>query len=385
MERDTRIQHLGDDRERFLGSASPPIFRTSLFTFPSFEELENHLRDEGEDRFLYTRISNPTTRILETKIADLEGTEGAIAFGSGMGAISAVFLGLLSKGDHLILQSSAYGPTLALARGPLQRLGVEVTFLTAGELSDLERHLRSTTRLIYVESPASLTFEVVDLERVVSTAHRHGLATAIDNSWATPIFQQPARSGFDIVLHSGTKYINGHSDILLGLVAGGGTLLKNLRSFASLLGATLSPEDAFLAIRGLRTLPLRMERIQESALSVANFLEDHSGVEKVLHPGLSSFPGSDLARRQMSGSSGLFSFVLKGDVRRFVNALEIFSLGVSWGGHESLAFPVDVTSPKKAGPGRRTDLPPGLIRLSVGLEDPRDLIADLERGFSALK
>jgi cystathionine beta-lyase len=299
-----------------------------------------------------------------------------------MGAISAVLLGLLSRGDHLILQTSAYGPTLDLARGPLQRYGIEVTFLPAGEVAGLERQIRPTTRLIYMETPASLTFDLVDLEKVVEVARRHGLATAVDNSWATPLFQQPARWGIDLVIHSGTKYIGGHSDFLLGLVAGSGVLLKRVHSMATLLGATISPEDAFLGARGLRTLPLRMHRHQESALAVARFLEDQGCVERVLHPGLSSFPGHDLARRQMQGTSGLFSFVLKGDVRRFINALRIFSLGVSWGGHESLVFPADVNLPKNPGPGKRGDIPPGLIRLSIGLEEPGDLIADLEQALA---
>jgi cystathionine beta-lyase len=383
VERDTRIQHLGDDRERFLSGAAPPIFRTSLFTFPSAEALERGLHGTDEERFVYTRMANPTTRILEAKVADLEGVEGAIAFSSGMGAISAVLLGLLSRGDHLILQSSAYGPTLAFARGPLQRYGVEVTLLSAGELAGLAGHLRPETRLVYIESPASLTFDVVDIAAVADAARKRGIHTVIDNSWASPLLQQPARLGIDLMLHSGTKYIGGHSDILLGMVAGGGHLLRTIRSMATLLGATLSPEDAFLAIRGLRTLPLRMRRHEESALEVARFLAGHPGVARVLHPALPSFPGHSLAQKQMQGTSGLFSFEIEGDARRFVNALKLFSIGVSWGGHESLAFPCVLSYPDPGAPGARKDVPPGLIRLSVGLEDPKDLIQDLEKGFAA--
>jgi cystathionine beta-lyase len=379
MERDTRIQHLGEDRRGFLGSVTPPIFRTSLFTFPGSDELERSLQGKG-DAYLYTRVSNPTTRILEEKIADLEGTEKAIAFASGMGAISAVLLGLLSKGDHLIIQSSVYGPTLSLAAGPLRRFGIDVTFLPHSEMGDIERHLRPETRLVYLESPATYTFEVIDLEKVAAVARSRGVPTAIDNSWATPVFQRPARLGIDLVLHSGTKYVGGHSDIVLGLVAGGGPLIRAVRSMAITLGATLSPEDAFLAVRGLRTLPLRMRRHEESALAVARFLEGRPEVARVLHPGLPSFPGHDLARRQMEGTSGLFSFEIKGDPRRFVDALRLFSIGVSWGGHESLAIPA-ACSFHGEGPDSRPDVSRNLIRLSIGLEDPRDLIADLERGF----
>ncbi len=383
MERDTRIQHLGEDREKFLGSAAPPIFRTSLFTFPDAQALEDSLHGKGGGRFVYTRVANPTTRILERKIADLEGTEDCLAFASGMGAISSVLLGLLSKGDHLVLQGSAYGPTVSMAAGPLRRFGVDVTFLPAAEMDRLARHLRPETKLIYIESPATLTFDIVDIARVAAVARERGIPTAIDNSCATPIFQRPAASGIDLVLHSGTKYIGGHSDILLGIVAGGGPALARVRSMAISLGATLSPEDAFLAIRGVRTLPLRMRRHEESALAIARWLEGRAGVARVLHPGLPSFPGHDVSKRQQSGWSGLFSFEIRGDAKRFADALELFSIGVSWGGHESLVLPAVATLYERDGPGARKDIGPGLIRLSVGLEDPKDLIADLERGFAA--
>ena len=384
MERDTRIQHLGEDRKSTLGSAAPPIYRTSLFTFPDCASIQQSLHGKDEGRFLYTRVSNPTTRVLETKIADLEGTEDALAFGSGMGAITAVFLGLLSRGDHLVLQSSSYGPTLSFAQGTLARFGIDVTFLPASAMVRIGEHLRAETKLIYLESPATYTFDLVDLEAVARVARERGIATALDNSWATPVFQRPVRWGIDLVVHSGTKYIGGHSDILLGLVAGGGRLLRKVRSMAISLGATLSPEDAFLAIRGLRTLPLRMGRHGESALQIARFLEGRRGVKRVFHPGLPSFPDHALALRQMEGTSGLFSFEIEGDPRKFVDALRVFSIGVSWGGHESLALPAVVTLPEKEGADARTDIPPGLIRLSVGLEDPKDLIADLELGFAAL-
>jgi len=384
MERDTRLQHLGEDRERFLGGAAPPIFRTSLFTFPDCASLEASLRRKGSERFLYTRVSNPTTRILEAKVADLEETESAIAFASGMGAISALLLGLLSRGDHLIIQESSYGPALALARGPLQRFGVEVTVVAASAMESFERHVRPSTRLLYLESPGSLTFDVVDLAGLAALARKRGILTAMDNSWATPVYQQPAKLGVDLVVHSGTKYIGGHSDIVLGLVAGGGPALAAVRSMAVTLGATLSPEDAFLAVRGLRTLPLRMRRHQESGFEIARYLAAHPRVARVLHPGLPSFPGHEIHARQSQGSSGLFSFEVRGDSRKFVDALRLFSLGVSWGGHESLAFPAGALAPPQSSADGRPDLPPGLIRLSVGLEDPKDLIADLERGFAAM-
>ncbi|MBI4604076.1 MAG: PLP-dependent transferase [Planctomycetes bacterium] len=383
MHRDTRIQHHGEDRERSLGSVGPPIYRTSLFTFPDCASFEKAFRG-GRERHLYSRVSNPTVRVLEEKLADLEGAEDAIALASGMGAISAVLLAFLGSGDHLVLLSKAYAPTLSLARGLLRRMGVEVTFLPPEEVGDLERHLRPRTRLIYVESPASITFEVIDLEAVARVGRAKGIPTISDNSWASPIFLQPARLGIDMAVHSGTKYIGGHSDILLGVAAGRRDLLERVRSTAILLGASLSPEDAFLAVRGLRTLPLRMQRHGESAFLLARQLLVHDRVAEVLHPALPFFPGHALWKRQFSGSSGLFSFRLRGDVRRFADALGIFRLGVSWGGFESLVLPSALVAAGCAADDPRPDIPPDLIRLSVGLEDPGDLWADLERGFAAL-
>jgi cystathionine beta-lyase len=387
MNRDSRIQHLGEERQEQRGAVAPPIYRTSLFAFPDCASLEAWFQGKSE-RYLYTRTGNPTIRLLEEKTADLEGTADAIAFASGMGAISAVLLSHLRAGDHLILLAQAYSPTLAFARDILEPTGVVVTRVAASDMPSLERHLRESTRLIYVESPASLTFEVIDLEQIAGIARRRGIPTASDNSWATPLYLQPARLGIDIVVHSGTKYIGGHSDILLGLAAGSAEAMARVRRTASLLGATLSPEDAFLALRGLRTLPLRMARHQQSALLLSSRLLAHSRVKAVLHPAQCFFPSHPLWQKQFSGSSGLFSFRIDGDSCRFCDALRLFLIGVSWGGHESLALPAAVLKSADRGVDRsaelRPDLPSDLIRLSVGLEDPEDLWKDLERGFAAL-
>jgi cystathionine beta-lyase len=383
MNRDTQIQHEGEDRERFLGSTSPPIFRTSLFTFPDCASFERAFHG-GKDRHVYTRVSNPTTRALEEKVALLEKTDDAIAFGSGMGAISAVLLAHATSGDHMICFSRAYSPTLSVARGLLRRAGVDVTFVEPGEIPSLEKQIRPSTRLIYVESPASLTFDVIDLEHVAAVARARKIPTATDNSWASPIYQQPATLGIDLVVHSGTKYIGGHSDLLLGIVAGKRDAIERVRSTAILLGASLSPEDAFLALRGLRTLPLRMQRHQESAFLIARRLLEHDRVADVLHPALPFFPSHALWKKQFSGASGLFAFRLKGDPRRFTDALRIFRLGVSWGGFESLILPVAVLAPAKASDEQRPDISPDVVRLSIGFEDPEDLWEDLARGFAAL-
>lgn len=380
MRRDTAIQHGGEDPERQQGAAAPAIYRTSLFAFPDCRSLEAYFHGRRE-RHLYSRDSNPTVRMLEEKIAALEGSEDAMAFSSGMGAISAVLLAHLSAGDHLVLFSRSYSPTLAFARGILERLGVKVTLIDPEGLDRLEEAITARTRMIYVESPASLTFEVLDLEKVAAAAVGRSIVTVTDNSWASPIYQQPARLGIDIAVHSGTKYVSGHSDIVLGLAAGSRDAMRKIRRPASLLGACLSPADASLAIRGLRTLPLRMRRHEESALAIARRLESHPKVRKVLHPALESFPSHASWKRQFSGSSGLFSFLLDGDEYRFCDSLKLFLIGVSWGGYESLVFPARASAPVDPKQTLRPDMPQGLIRLSVGLEDPEDLWEDLERAL----
>lgn len=383
MQRDTRLQHSGESREQYLGAATPPIYRTSLFSFPDVASFEAWFRGK-RDRFLYSRSSNPTVRLLEEKTADLERADDALAFASGMGAIGAVLLGHLSAGDHLLLYARSYAPTLIFVRDVLERLGVSVTPLGPQEVPRVESHLRDETKLIYVESPSSLTFEVVDLEAVARVARARRITTVTDNSWATPIYQQPVTLGMDLVVHSGTKYVGGHSDILLGLAAGTAKAMGPVRKIAPLLGATLSPEDAFLALRGLRTLPLRMARHRDSAFYLARKLLAHPRVVDVLHPALPFFPSHPLWQKQFTGSSGLFSFLVDGDARRFCDALKVFLIGVSWGGHESLVMPAVATAPRSPRQSVRPDVPDNLIRLSVGLEDPDDLWADLERGFAAL-
>lgn len=383
MERDTKIQHFGEDRDAFSGSVAPPIFRTSLFTFPDCDALEAALRGEGE-RPLYSRMSNPTVRVLEEKIAELEGAEAAVAFSSGMGAISAVLLSSVSSGDHAVCLSRAYAPTLAVFKGVLRRFGVRTTFLSPEELPKLPEVLEGRTKLVYVESPASMTFEVIDLEFVAREAHARGILTATDNSWATPIFARPIELGIDLVVHSGTKYLSGHSDVLLGVVAGAREHVERVSKLATLLGACLSPEDAFLALRGLRTLPLRMRRHEESALAIARRLLLEDRVVEVRHPALPFFPSHALWQRQFSGSSGLFSFRIRGDARRFANAMRLFHIGVSWGGFESLILPQAVLSAAHPKDILRPDIPDDLIRVSIGLEDPEDLWQDLARGFRAI-
>ena len=341
------------------------------------------LRGE-KDGYVYTRVANPTIDVLEKKVAALEETEDSIAFSSGMAAVSAVLFSLLRAGAHLVLSASAYGPTLSMARDLIEPLGVEVSMVNPSELASLGDHLRDNTRLVYLESPASLTFELTDLAAVGEVARARSIPTVVDNSWATPIYQKPARFGIDLSLHSGTKYLSGHSDLLLGMVAGSGELLERVRKTAILLGGCVSPDDAFLATRGLRTLSLRMQRHQDTGLFLSHRLMDHPRVLEVLHPANPFFPGHAIWRGHFEGASGLFSFLLDGDPERFCDALELFLLGVSWGGFESLALPSSILPEVARGKGVRLDLPRNLVRLSAGLEDPEDLWEDLLRGFAAL-
>ena len=381
--RDTDLQHLGEDRQGSAGAVSPPVYRTSLFTFPDSKSLGEVLRGE-KDGYVYTRVSNPTIRVLEKKVAALEETDDSIAFSSGMAAVSAVLFSFLRSGDHLVLSSSAYGPTLAMAREMIEPLGVEVSLVSPLELGNLEEHLRENTRLVYLESPASLTFELTDLRAVAQVARGRSIPTVVDNSWATPLYQKPVNFGIDLSLHSGTKYLSGHSDLLLGMVAGSGELIERVRKIAVLLGGCVSPDDAFLAIRGLRTLSLRMQRHQDNGLYLSHKLMDHPRVQEVLHPANPFFHGHAVFRSHFEGSSGLFSFLLDGEPECFCDALELFLLGVSWGGFESLALPSSILPEVAKGKGVRLDLPRNLVRLSVGLEDPEDLWEDLQRGFAAL-
>lgn len=386
MDTSTKILHHGENRDDYFHAVNPPVIHASLFCYNTYQEFVDAQRDENHRPF-YSRHFNPTVGVLEQKFAALEHAEAAIAFSSGMGAITAPLLALLSAGDHLLVTDSVYGPTRQFCNDTLTRMGVEVDYFTAAESADLSGRLQPNTRLIYCESPGSLTFDVQDLPAVARLAREHGIPTLADNSWATPLYQQPLDFGIDVVVHSGTKYIAGHSDLTLGLLACSAEMFERIKPTAALLGANLSPADAYLALRGLRTLPVRMARHRDSALAVARWLEQQPEVRVVMHPGLPSFPGCALARQQMSGSSSLFSFKLHPGTekarRAFVDTLELFLIGVSWGGYESLILPL--TSAYKSDPAwrYRRGLDDDTFRTSIGLEDPADLIADLENGLAA--
>lgn len=376
---ETLCVHFAENRERHEGAAAPPLFQNSTFTYPDAESfMHRHAPDNV--RFDYTRAGNPTTDLLEKKIAAIEKTEAARAFGSGMAAISAAILSCVKAGDHIVTIESVYGPTRKLLSEYLPKFGIETTYVPGTEIEQFESALRPNTKLIYLESPSSLLFELQDLARVTALARSREIATICDNSNATPFYQNPIEHGIDLVVHTATKYIGGHSDLVAGFVAGPAARISRLaRAEGELLGGIVDPFASWLMLRGLRTLSIRMERHYRNAMRVARLLESDMRIIRVLYDGLESHPQAVLARRQMRGHSGMMSIELQQNSREavfaVVNALRYFCIAVSWGGYESLAIPVHVTDPAT---GKKT----WLIRLSVGLESVEDLKADLYRALN---
>lgn len=365
------------------GAMAPPIVQTSLFRKESFRDLVQALGREHREP-VYSRGTNPTVRSLEKKLAALEGAELCLGFASGMAAISAALVGLLRQGDHILFVNQIYGPTLDLAQR-LEKFGITHDRVTGTDLGEIAGGLRRQTRMIYFESPGTMTFRVLDGKALVALARERGILTLIDNTWATPLFQKPAAWGVDLIVHSLTKYVGGHSDVVAGALLGTREILERLFYDAFLLlGGILAPFDAWILHRGLRTLPARLERHHRDGLEVARFLEGHRAVRRVHHPFLG--PDRALAQAQLGGASGLFSFELATDrfedVCSFIDRLRLFRPGVSWGGVESL-----VLSPNRgtnAADLAAAGLPGGLVRLSVGLEGASVLMADLDEALSGL-
>lgn len=374
---ETICTHLGEDPQGQYGAASPPIYQTSTFIYPDAVAFENR-RTPASPRYDYTRGGNPTNQILETKLARLEKGTWADCFGSGMAAISAAINSCVAADTHVVAVAHCYGPTQWYLKH-IRRFNVETTFVHGVDPAEFISAIRPNTRILYLESPTSGRFEVPEIEPITKVARERGITTVFDNSWASPYFQNPLDMGVDLVLHSATKYINGHSDVVAGMVAGRDAKLRDrLWREIELGGGILDPHAAWLMLRGLRTLPLRMERHQQNALAVARMLEQHPKVAYVLHPGLESHPHHAVARKQLRGYSSLFSFALKEQNRdalhRLFNRVRLFGIGVSWGGYESLIlggtfFSHDAKNPE------------WLVRLHVGLESEQDLIADLKQAL----
>jgi cystathionine beta-lyase/cystathionine gamma-synthase len=380
------INHLGEEREHYFQSVSPPIIQTSNFVFKDLQTFRTAFSDELHYR-VYTRGNNPTVEILRKKLAALEQTEDALVFASGSAAIAAAVIGNVSAGDHIICQARPYSWTYQLMQRLLPRFGVETTFVEANHLAQIEAARRPNTKVLYLESPNTMTFEIQDLQACSQWAKQWGIVTMIDNSYASPIFQQPTRFGIDIVLHSGTKYLNGHSDVVVGVLCGTKAMVTKLfHSELMTIGAIISPHDAALVIRGLRTLPIRLQRIDATTNWIIEKLKHHPKVRRLHHPFLHTDHQAELAKRQMSGCGGLFSVEFETDtmqkMENFVHDLKTFAMAVSWGGHEALIIPTIgfYGIPGKSNPA----LPYTFARFYIGLEDPEYLWNDLEQAMRHL-
>ncbi len=381
------LNHLGEERNQYFNAVAPPIIQTSNFHFNNLSDFRQAFTDELKYS-IYTRGNNPTVAMLRKKLAALENTEDCLVFGSGVAAISSAIIGNVKAGDHIVCVKSPYSWTQALLTKFLPRFNVTHTFVDGTNLEAIEQAIQPNTTLLFLESPNSLTFELQDIEACAQLAKKYNLISAIDNSYASPLYQKPADLGIDIVVHSGTKYINGHSDVVVGVLCAKKEMVKKIfESEFMTLGAILSPTEAAMVLRGLRTFPIRMNQIFQSTQWIVQKLEKHPKVEKIYYPFSTSHPQYQLAKKQMSGTGGLFSIALKAETldkaEAFFHALQRFLLAVSWGGHESLVLPV-------CGlyniPGRENPTTPwNLFRFSIGLEDPEWLWEDLQRGFSSLK
>jgi cystathionine beta-lyase len=381
LKRRSRLVHLGRDAEQSQGFINVPPFRGSTVLYPDVATLKNRAQ-----RYTYGTHGTPTTEALASAWTDLSGAAGTVLVPSGLAAIVVALMTALSAGDHLLVSDSAYAPARSFANTTLKRMGVETTYYDPLVGAGIEALMRPNTRAVLTESPGSQSLEVQDIPAIAEVAHAHGACVLMDNTWATPLFFAPHAHGVDMAIEAGTKYLSGHSDLLLGLVSANTTWFDRLRRTVDAMAIPAGPEDVFLALRGLRTMELRLREAERQGLALAPWLTTRPEVLRVIHPALPEDPGHGLWKRDFSGSSGLFSIVLKpaseAAVAAFLDGLELFGLGFSWAGYESLAIPFDCSSYRTAtrwAPGGPT------IRFSVGLEDIEDLKADLDRGFARLR
>ena len=383
----TRVVQAGRRPEWTQGIVNPPVWRASTILYDSIADLRANAGRDTHHRLYYGRRGTPTQWSLADALTSLEpGAEATFLYPSGVAAIAAALLSVLSPGDELLLVDSAYDPTRGQAMQLLKRFGITTRFYDPLIGAGIEALIGPATKAIFMESPGSLTFEVQDVPAIVAIAKRHGLVTMLDNTWATPLFFPAIEKGVDLTILAATKYVVGHSDVMLGSVTAAPGHFARLRDTSFQLGQVASPDDSWLGSRGLRTIAVRLAQHQRSALEIARWLESRPEVAQVLHPALPSCPGHDLWARDFKGSSGLFSFVLNGGTEAaraaLIDTLDLFGIGYSWGGFESLAIPADPARIRTAAP---RDYAGPLVRLQIGLEDPDDLIADLDRGLAAFR
>jgi len=376
------LNHLGEDREEYYGAVSPPLFQSSNFCSPSVSALREKLEAELEHPF-YTRGYNPTTGILCKKIAALEGTEDALVFSSGSAAVAAAVMSVVKAGDHVVCIAKPYSWTNNLLSKYLNKYEVSTTFVTGESLENFELAINDNTRLIYLESPNSLTFELQDILAITHLAKGRNLVTILDNSYNSPLNQRPVFLGVDLIVHSATKYLSGHSDLIAGAVCGKRDRIQKMFAEEYMtLGAVISPHDSWLLLRGLRTLELRVNRSADSAQKIVDYLENHPKVERVYYPFAKTSPQLNLAKKQMRQGGGLFSLRLRAEkeeqVERFCDSLTRFLIATSWGGYESLAFPLCALAASKS---FENPLPFNVVRFYIGIEDADLLIQDLEQAL----
>ncbi|MEW9807515.1 cystathionine beta-lyase [Mesorhizobium marinum] len=375
----TRLTHGGNDPHDYYGFINPPVVHASTVLFPNAATMVSHAQ-----KYTYGTRGTPTSDALAAAIDELEGSAGTIVVPSGLMAVVVPLLGFLSAGDHVLIVDSVYFPTRHFADTMLKRLGIEVEYYDPGVGAGIAALLKPNTRVVLTESPGSNTFEVQDIPAIVQAAHAGGAIVMLDNTWATPLYFRALDFGVDVVIHAATKYPAGHSDVLAGTVSANAGCWERLRDTFFAMGSCAGPDDVYQVLRGLRTMGVRLERHQQSALAIARWLETQPGVAQVLHPGLESHPDHAIWKRDFSGASGLFSVVLEGAPKAahaFLDALGIIGIGYSWGGYESLATLVSIKDRTVA---RRTYAGP-LVRLQIGLEEVEDLKADIAAGLEAAR
>jgi len=385
----SKLVHAGDFNDAY-GSAVTPIYQTSTFSFRNSQHGADLFAGK-EKGYIYTRIGNPTIEALENKLAELEKGYKGIALASGMAAVSAVYMTVLSQGDHMISTSAVYGPSRCLMEGHFSKFGVDHSYIDTADLTVIKNNIRPNTKLLYIETPANPTITLTDIEQATKLAHEYGIIVAVDNTFCSPYLQNPLDLGADIVLHSLTKFINGHADIVGGaIISKSEDLYSKLRKTMVYTGGNMDPHQAFMVIRGVKTLSLRIDKAQANAQKIAEHLENHSKVEWVRYPGLKSFPQHELAKKQMNGFGSMISFGLNGGYaagKTLMDNVKLATLAVSLGGVETLIqHPASMTH---AGVSKENlqsaNITDGLVRYSAGIENLEDLIIDLDQALAIIK
>jgi len=384
----SKLIHAGDYQDEF-GSPVTPIYQTSTFAFKSAQHGADLFAGK-EKGYIYTRIGNPTIEVLENKLAELENGYRGIALASGMAAISTVYMSLLKQGDHMISTGAVYGPSRGVMETHFSKFGVEYSYIDTSDLDLLEKTIRPNTRLLYLETPANPTIQLTDIKKASEIAHKHNILVCVDNTFCSPYLQKPLDLGSDVVLHSLTKFINGHADIVGGaIIAKDKEIYDTIRMAMVYMGGNMDPHQAFMVIRGVKTLSLRIDKAQESAMKIAEFLENHPKVEWIKYPGLKSFEQHDLAKEQMNGFGSMLSFGLKGGYeagQTLMDNVHLATLAVSLGGVETLIqHPASMTHAAVSKEDKlAANITDGLVRYSVGIEDVEDLLNDLKQALDKI-